>query len=97
MNAALHWALVDNEGNLVALVRSEHFVPLPDTCGITRQALNLKPFCFLTDKREFNMAEWYTWLAFGIPAIQIVLESANPTAPLEVVWGWQGIDPEAGA
>ena len=98
MNAALHWALVDNEGTLVALVRSEHFVPTPDICWITRKALNLSPISFLTDKREFSIPEWYTWLAFDIPAIQIImsgLEDGKPNVPSDIKWTWTEIDPEA--
>lgn len=94
-NAGLHWALIDNDGSLVALVRSEHFVPLPDICMVTRKALRLTPVTFLTDKSEFGMAEWYTWLAFDIPAIQIIMEDENPKVPSDITWGWTEIDPEA--
>jgi hypothetical protein len=96
MNAGLHWALVDNEETLIALVRSGHFVPLPDVCYITRQALQLASLRFLTDKREFSMSEWYTWLAFDLcPAIQIIMTNAKPTVPSDIKWGWTKIDPTA--
>jgi len=94
MNAALHWALIDNEQTLVALVRSEHFVPLPDVCCVTRQALGLFSLLFLTDKREFSIPEWYTWLAFDLcPAIQIIMTNEKPTMPSDIKWGWTKIDP----
>ncbi len=94
-NAGLHWALVDSEQTLVALVRSDHFVPLPEVCSITCQALGLFSLSFLTDKREFSMPEWYTWLAFGVPAIQITMTGTKekPTVPSDVKWGWTKIDP----
>lgn len=95
MNAGLHWAMLDREGTLVALVRSEHFVPLPDICSVTRKAMNLSPTAFLTDKTDFGMTEWYTWLAFGIPAIQIIMEDENPKVPSDITWGRTEIDPEA--
>ncbi len=94
-NAALHWALVDNEGTLVALVRSEHFVQLPDICNVVRNAQDLKSTAFLTDHNSFSMPEWNTWFAFGIPAIEIYLALAEDQAmPGDVFWTWEEIDPE---
>jgi hypothetical protein len=89
--------MIDNEDTLIALVRSEHFVPLPDVCCVTRRALSLVPFSFLTDKKEFSMSEWYTWLAFGVPAIQITMTGTKekPTVPSDVKWDWTKIDPTA--
>jgi len=96
MNAALHWALLDNEGNLVALARSEHFVQLPDVCNVVRNALGLKSTAFLTDHRNYGMSEWNTWLAFGIPAIDISMSlKKDQTMPGDVFWTWDEIDPEA--
>ena len=94
MNAALHWALVDQDGNLVALVRSECFVPIPDVCNVVRNEHDLKPTAFLTDHSDFNMTEWNTWLAFGIPAIEIYLSlEGDQTMPGEVFWTWEEIEP----
>ena len=94
MNGGLHWALVDKEDTLVALLRAEHFVPLPDVCAITRHALKLNSVCFLTDKQEFSIPEWYTWLAFEIPAFQIKLADVLPVVASEVIWDWEEIDPQ---
>lgn len=96
MNAALHWALVDQDENLVALARSEYFVPIPDVYSVVRNEHGLKPTEFLTDHRTFNMSEWNTWLAFGIPAIEIYLAlGEDQTMPADVFWTWKDIDPEA--
>ena len=93
MSAELHWTLVDRDGTLVALVRSKHFVPLPDICLITRRALNLSPISFLTDKKHSSVM-WYTWLSFELcPAIEIFLENPTPSVPSDIKWGWTEINP----
>ncbi len=93
MNAALHWAMVDNEGTLMALVRSEHFIQQHVVCDTVREALDLSPIFYLIDKRQFSIPEWETWFAFGVPAFEIVLVNRGSTVSSEPVWAWQDIKP----
>jgi hypothetical protein len=93
MNAALHWAMVDNEETLIALVRSEHFIQQHVVCNAIREALDLGPIFFLTDKSEFSIPEWETWFAFGVPALEIVLVNRGSIVSSEPAWTWERIEP----
>lgn len=90
MNAALRWAIVDHEGTLVALAESEHFVQRPTVCKLVREALDLSPIFFLTEKTEFSMPEWETWFAFGVPTINMKVHRRG-IDPL--TWSWERIEP----